>query len=103
MSEKSTRPCIYRYILSETIGREISVPEVYVTYEDAYAEMRRRYLAVTGAAVDDDTIEPNYVSDNGKLLPDSAYAETANHDDADWKIERVPVFLTNDERETWKK
>lgn len=60
------------FILIEVIEREISTPEFFNTYEEAYNEMEVRF---------------NECNMRGGYIDDwSAYCETLNHDSVDWKI-----------------
>lgn len=104
----------YIYILSETIGREISEPAIFNSFDDAADEMKRRFLE-TACDLDDDDREIiqhskhsfELYNDNdeyGILIssPDSsltnlAYCETTNHDDADWQINKVKITFSQED------
>lgn len=86
MTDNDGRPCIERHILSECISREMSVPSVFTCYNDAWNEMERRYEEVTDGE-----------EDNGEISAYSAFAETKNHDDIDWQIHSIKVYLTDNE------
>lgn len=64
------------YILIEVIGREIHTPEFFYSYEEAYEEMENRFF------------EAN-TRENGEIDDWSAYCESVNHDDCDWKIFKI--------------
>ena len=63
------------WILIEVIAREISEPEFFKTYPEAFAEMKRRF---------DECVCSDYAINDHE-----AYGETRNHDDIDWKIFQV--------------
>ena len=64
------------YILLETVEREISEPEFFYSYEDAYAEMENRFFETER-------------HEDGEIDDWSAYCENANHDNCDWKIFKI--------------
>ena len=67
--------CQPNYILLETIEREISEPEFFYNYEDAYKTMEDRFYECNK--------HEGYIDDW------LAYCENANHDNCDWKIFKI--------------
>lgn len=64
-----------KFVLIEVIEREISTPEFFNTYEEAYREMKVRFNDCN--------------DDDGDINDWSAWCENANHDNCDWKIFEV--------------
>lgn len=60
-----------KFVLIEVVEREISTPEFFDTYEEAYAEMEARW---------------DSCSEDGEIESFFAYGETENHDNIDWRI-----------------
>lgn len=67
-----------KYILIEVIEREISTPAFFKHYNEAYAEMEKRFNEAD-----------KYKNGDGEIDDWSAYCENANHDNCDWKIFEV--------------
>lgn len=96
----------YIYILNETVGRAISEPAIFDSFDDAIDEMKRRFLESARGLDDDDReiiqrsehslnlCNDEYgiqIGDPDNLLWNLAYCETFNHDDANWKISKVKI------------
>lgn len=65
------------FILIEVVEREISTPEFFNTYKEAFQEMKRRF---------------NICNKHDGYIDDwSAWCENANHDNCDWKIFEMEV------------
>ena len=80
-----------RFILCETIEREISEPVFFDNYEDAYREMKERCFEAAGIEdredMDrDELFNEQYADGTGEISEWYAYCENANHDNCDWKI-----------------
>lgn len=77
-----------RYILCETIEREISTPEIFQTHDAAHAEMRKRVSESSGIPefeIDGAYLAGEPVNDYTAILNDSAYTEKYGVN-FDWKI-----------------
>ena len=72
-----------RFILIEVIEREISPPEFFDTYKEAYCRMEKYYHEAADAGCGEDD-EPD-----GELNQWDAWCENFNHDNCDWKIFEV--------------
>ena len=73
-----------KYVLIEVIERNISIPEFFGTFEEAHAEMKRRYEQA--ARCDDSTGLFDINDFNGGIIQWEACCENDNHDNCDWKI-----------------
>lgn len=62
-----------KYVLVEVIEREISTPEFFDTYEDAYKKMKKYYN------------EANKYAEDGDISEDCAWVNV-HHDNFDWRI-----------------
>lgn len=83
----------YRYVLCETVEREIHTPELFDTAEAAAAEMTRRFKSVMGYPDDYELTaeEIESLGDNAGIRPDIAWCENANHDNCDWHIYKITL------------
>lgn len=77
------------YILISCVEREINIAGAFYTFEEAQNKMMREFKETLGYdsshefSIDEiDDLESN----NAGFNEDSAWCESANHDNCDWKI-----------------
>lgn len=69
------------YVLCETVEREINTPCFFNRKKEAQKEMKDRFMKARRS------------DDNGFIDDTTAYCETKNHDNCDWRIFEVSKSL----------
>ena len=82
-----------KHILMEFVEPDINEPAVFDTYEEAYAEMKRRLFDTLGTTEEEFATDCGYGISQGDtgLSADDAWCQNKNHDNCTWHISEIEI------------